>query len=101
MAIKLGSVVEVVFRKKTTDPAYMFNGMCFMVKNRKSFRNGNDTQYMYELYGAESEYGSPYTFREENLKEVSESRLTKVDIQEGDKEVVKGEANGNQNINGQ
>lgn len=88
MAINLGSVVEVVFpvtKSGTKDPAFKFNGRCFVVKSRRSIRMSTDSSFVYELYGAESEYGFPYTFREENLKEVDESRLAEVDIQEGDK----------------
>ena len=88
MAIKLGSVVEVTFpitKSGCKDPAFRFNGRCFVVKSRRSLRKGTDSEYLYELYGAETEYGFSYTFREENLKVVSESRLAEVDIdQEGD-----------------
>lgn len=71
MAIQLGSMVQVDFDNDAclNDPARKLSGQTFVVKAKKTFRSRNSTYTrIYELYGAESKKGMPYSFLEENLK---------------------------------
>jgi hypothetical protein len=78
MAIEVGSMVKVNFppaRKRiaTNDPARKLHGQVFVVKSRKSiYQSDTDVKWLYELYGANSKKGMPYTFIEENLELIEE-----------------------------
>lgn len=74
MAIQIGSLVKVSFKKRIeTDPAKKFNGQTFVVKSRRSIHQSDtDVRWLYELYGAKTKHGMPYTFIEENLEVVEE-----------------------------
>ena len=74
MAINIGSLVRVRFTgKHDTDPAKKFNGQTFVVKSRKTIHQSKtDIRWLYELYGANSKKGMPYTFIEENLELIEE-----------------------------
>lgn len=74
MGISIGSIVEVSFasaHQEETNPAGKLNGQRFVVKKRKALHvTDKTTQYLYELYGAESDKGIPYGFTEDNLIEL-------------------------------
>ncbi len=51
----------------THDPARKYDGMDFVVRRKKIVMVGRTAKWYWELYGAESEYGIPYGFCEEDL----------------------------------
>ena len=68
--ITLGSLVMVSYPKEgqfTNDPARKFDGKEFITKRKKIIMVGRMPRWYWELYGAESEYGVPYGFCEEDL----------------------------------
>ena len=65
-----GSTVMVSYSPDgqfTNDPARKYDGMVFVVRRKKLIMVGRITKWYWELYGAESEYGVPYGFCEEDL----------------------------------
>lgn len=69
MSIEIGNHVLVRYSgiKQTKDPAMKLDGQEFVVKRKKLIMVGRQPRYYWELYGAESEYGLPYGFCEEDL----------------------------------
>ena len=68
--ITVGSKVIVAYPSDgqfLNDPARKLNGKEFVVKRKKVIMLGNHPRWYWELYGAESEYGVPYGFCEEDL----------------------------------
>lgn len=68
--ITLGAKVMVSYPPDgqfMSDPARKFNGKEFIVKRKKVIMVGRMPRWYWELYGAESEYGVPYGFCEEDL----------------------------------
>ena len=68
--ITLGSRVLVAYPSDgqfMNDPARKFDGKEFVVKSKKTIMVGRVPRWYFELYGAESEYGVPYGFCEEDL----------------------------------
>ena len=68
--ITLGSKVMVAFPANgqfMNDPARKCDGKEFIVKRKKVIMVGSIPMWYWELYGAESEYGVPYGFCEEDL----------------------------------
>ena len=68
--ITLGSKVMVAYPADgqfLNDPARKFNGKEFIVKRKKVIMTSRAPRWYWELYGAESEYGIPYGFCEEDL----------------------------------
>lgn len=68
--IRIGDLVMVSYpvSEKTNNPAHRFNGQQFVVKRRRrpKTNKGGDI-YIYELHGAESKAGKPYTFLTDEL----------------------------------
>ena len=68
--ITVGSKVIVAYPSDgqfLNDPARKLNGEEFVVKEKKTIMVGSHPRWYWELYGAESEYGIPYGFCEEDL----------------------------------
>ena len=68
--ISEGDLVMVAFPtgEKTENPAHKFDGEQFVVKSKRKPRcNKGGDIYLYELYGAESKAGKPYTFLTDEL----------------------------------
>ena len=66
-----GDLVMVAYPvgEKTNNPAHALDGQQFVVKSRHKpnvYRKGGDV-YLYELHGAESKAGKPYTFLTDEL----------------------------------
>lgn len=54
--------------EKTNNPAHKLDGQQFVVKSkRKANSNKGGDIYLYELYGAESKKGIPYSFLTDEL----------------------------------
>ena len=68
--INIDDLVMVTFPtgEKTNNPAHKLNGEQFVVKTKRKLPNdrGGD-RYLYELYGAESKKGKPYSFLTDEL----------------------------------
>lgn len=68
--IQEGDLVMVCYPvgEKTNNPAHSLDGEQFMVKTKRkpNVTKGGDI-YLYELYGAESKAGTPYTFLSDEL----------------------------------
>ena len=68
--IRVGDLVMVAFPigEKTNNPAHALDGEQFVVKARRKTKTnkGGDT-YQYELHGAESKKGVPYSFLTDEL----------------------------------
>ena len=69
--IRVGDLVMVAYpaSEKTNNPAHRLNGQQFVVKSRHKpnvYRQGGDI-YLFELFGAESKAGKPYTFLTDEL----------------------------------
>lgn len=67
--ITIGSKVLVAYSNnvQTNDPARKYDGEEFVVKQKRTVLVGKITKWYWELYGAESKYGVPYGFCEEDL----------------------------------
>lgn len=68
--ITLGSKVIVSYPADgqfLNDPARKYDGKEFVVKRKRTIMVGKTPRWYWELYGAESEYGIPYGFCEEDL----------------------------------
>ena len=67
--ISVGDRVLVAFAPNgwSNDPAMKFHGQEFTVARRCAVKKGQITRWYWELYGAESEWGVPYGFCEEDL----------------------------------
>lgn len=70
-SIKEGDLVMVAYptSEKTNNPAHELDGQQFVVKTKRKpnvYKNGGDT-YIYELYGATSKKGVPYSFLTDEL----------------------------------
>lgn len=68
--IKPGDVVMVCFPMSDNDfnPARKLDGQEFVVKTRrKLYSPGGSVNYLFELYGAVSDMGVPYSFLGEEL----------------------------------
>lgn len=68
--IREGDLILVSFpiNDKTNNPARKYDGEQFVVKRkRKPICNKGGDIYLYELYGAESKLGVPYSFLTEQL----------------------------------
>lgn len=68
--LSMGDKVKVCFppSDKWNNPAKKYQGQEFVVKKRKFLFNSKTSGHCcYELYGAESEFGIPYTFLEDEL----------------------------------
>lgn len=66
--ISVGDRVMVSYFDGTTnDPASKLSGQEFTVARRCAVKKGQITRWYWELYGAESEWGIPYGFCEEDL----------------------------------
>ena len=59
----------VLFRQRQflNDPARKYDGKEFTVKRKRVIMVGRMPRWYWELYGAESEYGVPYGFCEDDL----------------------------------
>ena len=68
--IREGDLVMVAYPvgEKTNNPAHVLDGQQFVVKTRRKTKTnkGGDT-YQYELRGAESKAGKPYSFLTDEL----------------------------------
>lgn len=68
--IREGDLVMVSFpvSEKTNNPAHRLDGEQFVVKTKRKpvCKKGGDI-YLYELFGAESKKGKPYTFLSDEL----------------------------------
>lgn len=69
--IRVGDLVMVAFPvgEKTNNPAHKFDGEQFVVKTKRkpiNCKKGGDT-YLYELHGAVSKAGKPYSFLTDEL----------------------------------
>ena len=68
--ISVSDLVMVAFPvgEKTNNPAHELDGQQFVVKTKRKPKcnKGGDT-YQYELHGAESKAGKPYTFLTDEL----------------------------------
>lgn len=68
--IREGDLVMVAYPigEKTNNPAHVLDGRQFVVKTRRKTKTnkGGDT-YQYELHGAESKKGVPYSFLTDEL----------------------------------
>lgn len=68
--INVDDLVMVAYpiSEKTNNPAHKLDGQQFVVKLKRKLANkkGGDT-YIYELYGAESKAGKPYSFLTDEL----------------------------------
>lgn len=69
-SIQEGDLVMVAFpiSEKTNNPAHRLDGEEFVVKTKRKpvCKKGGDI-YLYELYGAASKAGVPYTFLTDEL----------------------------------
>ena len=68
--IRVGDLVMVAFPvgEKTNNPAHRLDGEQFVVKSKRKPRcNKGGDIYLYELYGAESKAGVPYSFLTDEL----------------------------------
>ena len=68
--ISVNDLVMVAFPvgEKTNNPAHRLDGEQFVVKSKRKPRcNKGGDIYLYELYGAESKAGKPYTFLTDEL----------------------------------
>lgn len=68
--IRVGDLVMVAYpaSEKTNNPAHRLDGQQFVVKSRRrpNISKGGDI-YLFELFGAESKAGKPYTFLTDEL----------------------------------
>lgn len=68
--IRVGDLVMVAYpaSEKTNNPAHRLDGQQFVVKSRRrpNVSKGGDI-YLFELFGAESKAGKPYTFLTDEL----------------------------------
>ena len=68
--IRAGDLVMVAYpaSEKTNNPAHALDGQQFVVKSRRrpNVSKGGDI-YLFELFGAESKAGKPYTFLTDEL----------------------------------
>ena len=68
--IREGDLVMVAYpaSEKTNNPAHRLDGQQFVVKSRRrpNISKGGDV-YLFELFGAESKAGKPYTFLTDEL----------------------------------
>lgn len=68
--IRAGDLVMVAYpaSEKTNNPAHRLDGRQFVVKSRRrpNVSKGGDI-YLFELFGAESKAGKPYTFLTDEL----------------------------------
>lgn len=68
--IRVGDLVMVTYpaSEKTNNPAHRLDGQQFVVKSRRrpNISKGGDI-YLFELFGAESKAGKPYTFLTDEL----------------------------------
>ena len=68
--IREGDLVTVAYpaSEKTNNPAHRLDGQQFVVKSRHrpNVSKGGDI-YLFELFGAESKAGKPYTFLTDEL----------------------------------
>ena len=68
--IREGDLVMVAYpaSEKTNNPAHRLDGQQFVVKSRRrpNISKGGDI-YLFELFGAESKAGKPYTFLTDEL----------------------------------
>ena len=68
--IRVGDLVMVAFPvgEKTNNPAHRLDGEQFVVKSRRrpNVTKGGDI-YIFELFGAESKAGKPYSFLTDEL----------------------------------
>ena len=68
--IRVSDLVMVSYPigEKTNNPAHKLDGQQFVVKSkRKANSNKGGDIYLYELYGAESKKGIPYSFLTDEL----------------------------------
>ena len=69
--IRIGDLVMVTYPtgEQTSNPAHSLDGQQFIVKSKRQLsRNGKGgDRYLYELYGAESKEGVPYSFLTDEL----------------------------------
>lgn len=68
--ISVSDLVMVAFPvgEKTNNPAHRLDGEQFVVKSKRKPRcNKGGDIYLYELYGAESKAGVPYSFLTDEL----------------------------------
>ena len=67
--ISVGDRVMVAYDPKgwPNDPARKLDRQEFVVARRKAVKKGTVTRWYWELHGAESEFGVPYGFCEEDL----------------------------------
>ena len=68
--ISVSDLVMVAFPvgEKTNNPAHVLDGQQFVVKSKcKTKTNKGGDTYQYELHGAESKAGKPYTFLTDEL----------------------------------
>lgn len=68
--IREGDLVMVAYpaSEKTNNPAHRLDGQQFVVKSRRrpNVTKGGDV-YLFELFGAESKAGKPYSFLTDEL----------------------------------
>ena len=68
--IRVGDLVMVAYpaSEKTNNPAHRLDGQQFVVKSRRrpNITKGGDV-YIFELFGAESKAGKPYSFLTDEL----------------------------------
>ena len=68
--IRVGDLVMVAYpaSEKTNNPAHRLDGQQFVVKSRRrpNVTKGGDV-YIFELFGAESKAGKPYSFLTDEL----------------------------------
>ena len=68
--IRVGDLVMVAYpaSEKTNNPAHALDGQQFVVKSRRrpNISKGGDV-YIFELFGAESKAGKPYSFLTDEL----------------------------------
>ena len=68
--IRVGDLVMVAYpaSEKTNNPAHRLDGQQFVVKSRRrpNVTKGGDI-YLFELFGAESKAGKPYSFLTDEL----------------------------------
>ena len=61
-------LVRFPLGEQTNNPAHRLDGEQFVVKSKRKPRcNKGGDIYLYELYGAESKAGKPYTFLTDEL----------------------------------
>lgn len=73
--LSMGDKVKVYFppSDKFNNPAKKLQGQEFVVKSRKYMYKGKTNGHcFYQLYGAESDMGVPYTFLEEELIRITD-----------------------------